>query len=319
MSPQHTPADPTRNIVLAGGVAAFTVDLLTYPIDTVKTRLQSIDYKRYYAHRAAMWRGLYQGVGTVIISTIPSSAAFFTTYEFSKSFFGTLAFFPQPVIHSLSSSMGELVSCAILTPAEVLKQQAQTLRGPQLSTGKGLLAGITNSTSFQTFRPFRNHPRYLFRGYFALVGRNLPFTALQFPLYERLRMRLGGGENIANDVAKTIQVNSMAAGLAAASAAVITTPIDVVKTRIMLGANKSDNGGAMLNEAQQRYENLRAKSRGRYQRVVREIFHEDGMKGFSKGVTLRGAWSGLAFGIYLGTYEGGKAWLRENPKIDAMV
>lgn len=66
------------DILLAGAVAAFTVDLLVYPLDTLKTRLQSPNYAKLYTNAAtqkpnsAMFRGLYQGVGSVIIATLPS-------------------------------------------------------------------------------------------------------------------------------------------------------------------------------------------------------------------------------------------------------
>lgn len=62
----------------AGAIAAFTVDLLVYPIDTLKTRFQSQDYARLYTNPAtgkpnpALFRGMYQGIGSVIIATLPS-------------------------------------------------------------------------------------------------------------------------------------------------------------------------------------------------------------------------------------------------------
>ncbi len=66
-------------LLVAGGFAAFSVDLLIYPLDTLKTRYQSRDYKRLYydpatnaINRAKLFRGLYQGVGSIILVTIPS-------------------------------------------------------------------------------------------------------------------------------------------------------------------------------------------------------------------------------------------------------
>lgn len=62
----------------AGAFAAFTIDLLVYPLDTIKTRIQSPDYKRLYTNPStgtvnrALFRGLYQGIGSVIIATVPS-------------------------------------------------------------------------------------------------------------------------------------------------------------------------------------------------------------------------------------------------------
>lgn len=52
---------------------------LVYPLDTLKTRYQSPDYKKIYydasknaINRKVLFRGLYQGVGSIILITIPS-------------------------------------------------------------------------------------------------------------------------------------------------------------------------------------------------------------------------------------------------------
>jgi len=63
----------------AGAVAAFTVDLAVYPLDTWKTRYQSQDVSKTVgttAHKAKLLRnsfkGLYQGIGSVIFATLPA-------------------------------------------------------------------------------------------------------------------------------------------------------------------------------------------------------------------------------------------------------
>lgn len=62
----------------AGAFAAFTVDILVYPLDTLKTRVQSPDYNKLYtksstnAINRSLFRGLYQGIGSVVLATIPS-------------------------------------------------------------------------------------------------------------------------------------------------------------------------------------------------------------------------------------------------------
>lgn len=66
------------DILLAGAFAAFSVDLLVYLLDTIKTRIQSPDYKRLYTNTAngtvnrTLFRGLYQGIRSVILATVPS-------------------------------------------------------------------------------------------------------------------------------------------------------------------------------------------------------------------------------------------------------
>merc|ERR1711964_846035 len=179
------------NVLLAGGFAAFTVDLLVYPLDTLKTRFQSPDYKTIYfdasknaINRKVLFRGLYQGVGSVILITIPSSGAFFTSYEAAKTGLSKVtnsstgkSLIPQPIVHSAASAIAELVSCFILTPAEVLKQNAQMIRRP---------VPVSGSAAKQALKQF-NKPSQLFRGYTALAARNLPFTAMQFPMFEHLK------------------------------------------------------------------------------------------------------------------------------------
>lgn len=77
------------DIWIAGAFAAFTVDLLVYPLDTIKTRLQSPDYKKLYTNgngaearvSRSMFRGVYQGVGSVILATLPSCMSLLSPFN----------------------------------------------------------------------------------------------------------------------------------------------------------------------------------------------------------------------------------------------
>jgi len=51
----------------AGGFAGTAVDLLFFPIDTIKTRLQSV---QGFA-QAGGFRGVYKGVGSVVVGSAP--------------------------------------------------------------------------------------------------------------------------------------------------------------------------------------------------------------------------------------------------------
>ncbi|KAH4200987.1 hypothetical protein HBH42_023200 [Parastagonospora nodorum] len=329
------------DILIAGTIAAFTVDLLVYPLDTIKTRIQSPDYAKFYTDgqtgkvNRALFRGVYQGLGSVIIATLPSSGAFFTTYERTKTLFTRLnttssspnGVLPIAVVHAGASSLAELVSCAILTPAEVIKQNAQMVK-----------AGSPTNATMQTLTKFKSNPLALWRGYTALAGRNLPFTAMQFPMFERLKLGIKEYRDRRGLTTGTIwesgSITAVSAGSAGAVAAVITTPIDVVKTRIMLSA--ADNAAQEASQAQAKpkagglvdafgksvesskdtvkkaAKSLNPMGRSEQKsswKIGQEIMAEKGVKGLWRGGALRGVWTFIGAGLYLGAYESGRVYL----------
>ncbi|KAL9104278.1 MAG: hypothetical protein Q9163_000774 [Psora crenata] len=304
MSYKNTNTD----VLFAGAFAALTVDFLIYPLDTIKTRLQSPDYKRLYTNAStgslnrSLFYGLYQGH-----QIRPLHAPV-----------------PTPVTHCLASS-GELVSCLILTPTEVLKQNAQMVsRSPPYQ-------GLTNrsfdgNATIIALKKF-NSPKQLWRGYTALAGRNLPFTAIQFPMFEHLRARMHGYRRkrglTTGSLLETGVVTAISAGSAGSVAAVATTPVDVVKTRIMLSA--SDQPGAEEREKlakgtkaegtdpelEMRKTQQQAARSGRAGGFVvgREILRFEGVEGLFRGGTLRALWTALGSGLYLGVYESARKFL----------
>lgn len=325
----------------AGAVAAFTIDLLVYPLDTLKTRYQSQDYVKIDAssplRKPLALRGLYQGVGSVILATVPAAGIFFSTYENTKVFFGRTLSAPDPVIHSSASAVAEMASCLVLAPAEVIKSNAQMLASKAQTTSSSSTG--RHSTSIEAFRMLARSPnagngagatkmvvRRLFTGYTALVARNLPFTALQFPAFEYLRSKLwerrhgdmANTDRASRGLLETGLVSGVSAGTAGALAAYITTPSDVVKVRMMLFASESGGDGDAQVSGQE--EKLKRSGRGAWA-TTRRVYAERGVRGFFRGGVFRGAWTALGSGLYLGTYETAKLWLtrgKEKPEDDGI-
>ncbi|MCJ1479463.1 hypothetical protein MMC13_008149 [Lambiella insularis] len=325
------------DILVAGAFAAFSVDLLVYPLDTIKTRVQSPDYRRLYTNAASntvnrsLFRGLYQGIGSVVIATVPSSGAFFTTYEGTKSLLLRLnpkvgdtdsPLIPAPFIHATASSLAELVSCFILTPAEVLKQNAQMVR----KSASASTQPFDGNATIKALRKF-NKPSQLWKGYTALAARNLPFTAMQFPMFEHLKKAILNYRERQGTARGTVLergiITAISAGSAGSVAALITTPIDVVKTRIMLSA-ASESGtpreceqavkqaAAQGTDPKAEMERARRTARGGRAgalAVGKEIFRIEGTKGLFRGGALRSTWTALGSGFYLGVYESGRSFL----------
>ncbi|XP_030586279.1 mitochondrial S-adenosylmethionine carrier protein isoform X3 [Archocentrus centrarchus] len=160
--------------LVAGGCAGMCVDLTLFPLDTIKTRLQS--QQGFY--KAGGFRGIYAGVPSAAVGSFPSAAAFFVTYEYTKSLRGAGGVFAlphvAPVTHMLAASLGEVVACLIRVPTEVVKQRAQA--SSSSSTYNILLATLREEGV-----------RGLYRGYGSTVLREIPFSLVQFPLWEYLK------------------------------------------------------------------------------------------------------------------------------------
>lgn len=67
----------------------------------------------------------------MLIGSGPSSALFFTSYNFVKR---TVQFESQWKIHMIAAICGEISACLIRVPVEVIKQRAQIDRTLRLST-----------------------------------------------------------------------------------------------------------------------------------------------------------------------------------------
>ncbi|KAJ3602801.1 hypothetical protein NHX12_030549, partial [Muraenolepis orangiensis] len=84
----------------------MSVDLTLFPLDTVKTRLQS----QQGFHKAGGFKGIYAGVPSAAVGSFPNAAAFFVTYDCTKSLLGGggPAGRMAPANHMLAASLGEV-------------------------------------------------------------------------------------------------------------------------------------------------------------------------------------------------------------------
>lgn len=105
-----------------------------------------------------------------------SAAAFFVTYDTSKNLLTPLCA-PgfEPVAHMCAASLGEVMACLIRVPVEVVKQRTQAEPG---------------SSSWNTLKSTlaKEGAGGLFRGYGSTVLREIPFSLIQFPIWEALKV-----------------------------------------------------------------------------------------------------------------------------------
>lgn len=175
-------------------------------------------------------------MGSVIAGSAPGAALFFVTYEGVKSHLSARRLESQGVgtagvsaagDHMLAASLGEVAACAVRVPTEVVKQRTQAAQFP--SSWAALRHTFTANTS--VVRIWAE----LYRGWGVTVMREIPFTVIQFPLWEALkawrgRQKGGGGGGGKANPGESAVFGSFSGAVAAAA----TTPLDVLKTRLML-------------------------------------------------------------------------------------
>ena len=103
---------------------------------------------------------------------------FFCTYDTAKKVGVRLGWQDGAGLHMVAASLGEVTACLVRVPVEIVKQRRQAS-----SQSKSL--EIVRST-------LRSEGvRGLYRGYFTTVAREIPFSLIQFPLWEYLKSSLG--------------------------------------------------------------------------------------------------------------------------------
>jgi solute carrier family 25 (mitochondrial S-adenosylmethionine transporter), member 26 len=294
-------------------------------LDTLKTRVQSSSFHQTYRSTAAiadraLWRGLYQGVGSVLLVAVPSAGVFFTSYEGLKYLLGS-GWLPQPGVHMLSSLIAQTINCAVVTPAEVLKQNAQMVTTHRVaSRTTPPYRHLGSSPTMQIMRQLGRTPTKLWSGYSAMCIRDLPFTALQFPAFEylktvltarRSRLKKGGGP--VTGVLERAWISAISAAIAGTAAAGVTTPFDVVKTKMML-----DAGMEAAPECEASARRLRngghvqqtTRSRRSAYAIGKSVLHNEGVRGLFRGGLMRTGSTMFGNGLYMGCYEGARFYLQ---------
>ncbi|XP_050357806.1 mitoferrin-1 isoform X2 [Nymphalis io] len=216
---------PTQSSIThmtAGAIAGVMEHCVMYPLDSVKTRMQSLrsahngsiaETFRYMVQREGLLRPI-RGMGAVVMGAGPAHACFFATYEQSKHTLSQLTRHRHDhITHGLSGCLASLVHDAVSNPAEVVKQRLQMLNSPY----RGVWECARHVYRAEGLRAF-------YRSYGTQVAMNVPFQALHFVTYEWCQSRLNPRR------AYEPRAHLVAGACAGALAAAATTPLDVCKT-----------------------------------------------------------------------------------------
>lgn len=266
--------DPPFTLALIAGACAGTaVDVSLHPLDTMKTRLQSKDG----FWKSGGFRGCYRGVFSAFLGSGPGAGAFFSTYELMKVVIKKAAGGSEHWTHaSLAASCGEVGACLVRVPTQVVVQNMQVGAYSSFNQAVTTIYGRAGLGGFYV-------------GYFTTVMREIPFSFIQFPVWEGLKKAWSAlqGEHTSPNQ------GALCGSAAGALAGGITTPLDVAKTRLML---------------QKPVEGQPAKYTGALQ-TLSLIQREEGFFALYKGIVPRVSWITCGGFIFFGAYEWAMAGL----------
>eukprot|EP00164_Ancoracysta_twista_P015051 GFYU01024717.1.p1 GENE.GFYU01024717.1~~GFYU01024717.1.p1 ORF type:complete len:376 (-),score=114.45 GFYU01024717.1:181-1308(-) len=282
---------------IAGGIGAFVV----YPIDLVKTRIQN---QRTVPGETPMYRNafdafgkvfrnegfaaFYKGLAPQLIGVAPEKAIKLAVNDLLRSLFEDKSkgkiYFPLEV---LAGAGGGAAQVLFTNPYEIVKirLQVQGVTRQQIieQIARGELPKNTQLPS-KTAIDIAREVGFggMYKGAGACFLRDSPFAGIYFPAYAAAKKNIG--DTTQNSKLSMSEV-LMAGTIAGLPAAWITTPADVIKTRLQVEARKGESTYRGIGDC------------------FWKILRQEGSRAFFKGATLRCARSCPQFGVTLLAYE----------------
>eukprot|EP01080_Neovahlkampfia_damariscottae_P001930 gene1930-1070_t len=266
------------NVVIASSISGITSRIILHPIDTIKARLQvqkktsaftalskggnELYKSNFHAfqtiHKYEGFKGFYRGLGVAVAFSGPANAVFLGSYDIFKNIlsnqFDKESFFVQ----FTSGFLAETVSCIFWVPHDVMKERLQVSR--------------SHSNGFrEVFKVVKNDGiRQLYKGYWITLGTFGPNSAIYFFGYEQIK-------KIFINYFKRDEIpfysHLISASISNSIAAIITNPLDVIKTRFQVQRRNKDLNSNEI------YKNFKD--------AFTKILKEEGVNTFYKGLGAR--------------------------------
>lgn len=221
----------------------------------------------------------YKGFGAVALMTMPAHALYFGGYEATKAVLQPKTENKSAWVHFTAGFVADVCGSIIWAPMDVIKQRVQ-----MANKGLGKQAGFENS--FRAFKTIvrTDGPTGLYRGAAVAVATFGPYVGLYFSFYEHFKLRLLPSTNSAPSSTAIMTTNLCAAFSAASLAALLTCPIDVVKTNMQV-YSVHDGGSPNTLDA------------------IRSLYKTGGLKIFMRGWNARILWLAPGSAITMVAYE----------------
>ncbi|CAJ1973567.1 unnamed protein product [Sphenostylis stenocarpa] len=298
------------------GAALFSgVSFTLYPMVVLKTR-QQVSSSRFSClnmscaiMRYEGLRGFYKGFGTSLMGTVPARALYMASLEITKSNVGTvfleLGFSDTTAVAVANAAAGVTSAMAaqlVWTPVDVVSQRLMV----QGSGGnKSILANLNSESYRNGFDAFRkilyaDGARGFYRGFGISILTYAPSNAVWWTSYSMVHRLIWGAfgsyrskgksENLSGfrpDSKTMVAVQGLSAVMASGVSAIVTMPLDTVKTRLQVLDCEENGRRRPLTFVQ----------------TVRNLVKEGGLLACYRGLGPRWASMSLSATTMITTYE----------------
>ncbi|OMP12727.1 Mitochondrial substrate/solute carrier [Corchorus olitorius] len=234
---------------------------MMHPVDTIKTRIQSQalltgsqSQKSIVQMVRTVWvedglKGFYRGIAPGIIGSLATGATYFGFIESTKRWIEE----SHPKLeghwaHFIAGAIGDTLGSFVYVPCEVMKQRMQ-IQGTKKSWNTSIMTDKLQMKSspqmycyytgmFQAGHSIWKEQGFkgLYAGYGSTIARDVPFAGLMVMFYEALKdlTEKGRGKWAPNFHVDGSFEGLVLGGLAGGFSAYLTTPLDVIKTRLQV-------------------------------------------------------------------------------------
>jgi solute carrier family 25 (mitochondrial S-adenosylmethionine transporter), member 26 len=259
---------------VAGAALTVTKTLAKYPLDTATVRLQMPDSAYSILNPVQLLQGCYTGLPIPLITNIPGGAVFYSVKDAVKA-------------SLLDTGLSEwsrtcIGVAAAQIPYWIVRNPSEVVRTRQQVGIPGYTESVSTIEAFKRVRDDRiresNATGFTagldayYSGYWENIYYSFPADVMKFVFYEQLTQN------------RKSRVDEALAGAAAtAISQLLTTPLDVVRNRVM--AEKA--GGADTS----------------YVGILVQIARDEGLKGLFAGATPNVLKALISGAIQFATYE----------------
>ncbi|TPX55465.1 hypothetical protein PhCBS80983_g05312 [Powellomyces hirtus] len=318
--PTFLHSDPLSHVAFSS-CAAIVARTVAHPLDTLKTRIQFASTSTNptaLGHIRATIRStlknepitaLYRGLPVALLFSVPALSVYLGAYDYSKTKlgkWGKLGEEDAMGVHAIASCCAEVLSGALWTPMEVLKNKLQV----QTKATNPTIGSLHTWALCKSI--YRNEGlRGFYKGYFLALGVFVPYTMVYFMSYEQLKMRAAAillpksaSSLTTSSTTSPLPISSQPAslppqlpfiayvicsGLSGALAGGVSNGLDIVKTRVQAAAAGGTQQSATT--------------------IVRHMWtHEGKWRAFGRGLGARILWIMPTVTLSMSVYEMLKDW-----------